>query len=138
MRHFYSRLLTPALAPALMLLSGCAPQGLYYWGDYEDSLYERYVENGNQQSEAYLRNTFTEATTQQRKVPPGVYADYGFLLFRRGDKAGAIAYFRKEQELYPESQALMNKLIERIEQKDKTAEPDAQTTAVPAVEGDAQ
>lgn len=68
----------PMPAVLSLLLTGCAPQGLYYWGDYESSLYERYVENGNQQSEAYLRSTFTEAEARHRKVPPGVYADYGF------------------------------------------------------------
>lgn len=103
-------------------MTGCVPHGLYYWGDYESSLYERYVENDGQQTEAYLRGTFTKAETQHRKVPPGVYADYGFVLYRRGDKAGAIAYFQKEKALYPEAQALMDKLIERVQQKDKVDE----------------
>ncbi|MGR8929634.1 MAG: DUF4810 domain-containing protein [Gammaproteobacteria bacterium] len=135
----FSKRSLPAFGALLILLplTGCAPQGLYYWGDYESSLYERYVENGNQQTDAYLRNTFTEAANYQRKVPPGVHADYGFVLFTRGDKAGAISYFQKERELYPESQALMNKLIERIEQKDKAANTSVETTS-PATVGGAQ
>ena len=44
------------------------------------------------------------------RVPPGAYADYGFLLFRRGDRKGAIAYFEKERLLFPESSAFMTKL----------------------------
>ncbi len=103
-----------------MLLSGCVPPGLYYWGDYETSLFERYVENNPQHTDAYLTQTLTEAEAQHRKVAPGVYADYGFLLYTRGDKAGAIENFQKERALYPESQALMNKLIERIQQKDQS------------------
>lgn len=109
-----------------VMLAGCAPSGLFYWGDYETSLFERYVQNNPQQTDAYLSQTLLEAERQHRMVPPGVYADYGFLLYTRGDKAGAIANFQKERALYPESQALMNKLIERIEQKDKAA------TATPA------
>lgn len=125
--------------PALLSLSlaGCAPQGLYYWGDYESSLYERYVENDKQNTEAYLRSTFTEAETAHRKVPPGVCADYGFLLYRRGDKAGAIAYFDKEKALYPESQALMDKLIERLRRKEQSAEP-ANDVSTPVLEGGVQ
>ncbi len=109
----------------LLVLSGCAPQGLFFWGDYETSLYERYVNNDGQHTDAYLRNTFTEAERQHRRVPPGLYADYGFLLYTRGDKSGAMTYFEKERELYPESTALMNKLIEKIKQQEKPSTNEA-------------
>ncbi len=118
----------------LSALSGCAPHGLFYWGDYESSLYDRYVDNNSQHTDAYLRNTITEAEQRQQRVPPGVFADYGFLLYTRGDKAGAIAYFQKERSLYPESTALMNTLIEKIQQKEKPAEPKSETTATPVLQ----
>ena len=51
-------------------------------------------------------------------MPPGVYADYGFMQYRKGDKAGAIKFFNLEKNLYPEATALMNKLIERINKND--------------------
>lgn len=101
----------------VILMSGCTPKGLYYWGDYEESLYDRYVENDPQQAYDHLKQTILEAESQKRRVPPGIYADYGFMLFSRGDLAGAITYFRQEQSLYPESTALMAKLISKIEQK---------------------
>lgn len=104
-----------------VMMTGCVPPGLYHWGDYETSLFERYVENNTQHTDTYLTQTLLEAERQHRKVPPGVYADYGFLLYTRGDKAGAIKNFQKERALYPESLALMNKLIERIQQKEKSA-----------------
>ncbi len=118
-----------------MMLSGCAPSGLYYWGDYETSLFERYVENNPQHTDAYLSQTLLEAEQQHRKVPPGVYADYGFLLYSRGDKAGAIANFQKERSLYPESLALMNKLIERIQQQEKSAEASSNPSSAESVTG---
>ncbi len=112
-----------------ILLSGCAPGGLFYWGDYEDSLYQRYIEHDPAQAEIYLRETIVEAEQNQYRVPPGVYADYGFMLYRRGDKPAAIAYFGKEQETYPESSALMTKLIERVRlqmnPKSNETKPDA-------------
>lgn len=113
------RMMTWCVLPACFL-AGCAPQGLFYWGAYEDALYDRYVENSGEQAQAYLRQSMTEAEANRMPVPPGLYADYGFVLFQRGDKAGAIDYFRRERELYPESTALMDKLIERIEQQDKS------------------
>ena len=100
-------------------LAGCAPPALYQWGEYEDSLYRRYVKEDIAGAEAYLRETLVAAELKSR-VPPGVYADYGFLLYRRGDYAGAIEKFEREKRAFPESAALMSKLIERIQQQRDT------------------
>ena len=106
----------------LLLLGGCAKPGLYYWGEYEASLGDRYIDNNPAPTEERLRTTIVEAEKRNQKIPPGVNADYGFLLFTRGDKAGAISYFEKEKQLYPESAALMLKLIDKINQKSKEVE----------------
>lgn len=70
----------------IMILTGCAPSERYYWGSYEASLIERYAVNNTQLSASYLSQTLLEAEKQQQAgaqfVPPGVYADYGFLLYR--------------------------------------------------------
>ena len=100
-------------------LWGCAPPALYQWGEYEDSLYRRYVKEDSAGAEAYLRETIVAAELKSR-VPPGVYADYGFLLYRRGDYAGAIQKFEQEKRAFPESAALMSRLIERIQQQRAT------------------
>jgi len=99
--------------------TGCAPPALYQWGEYEDSLYRRYVKEDIAGAEAYLRETLVAAELKSR-VPPGVYADYGFLLYRRGDYAGAMEKFEQEKRAFPESAALMSKLIERIQQQRET------------------
>jgi hypothetical protein len=106
---------------ALVLISGvingCASNNeTFYWGDYENTLYERYVKNENGEIEAELKSTLNNAEQQQKRVAPGIYADYGFILYKRGDKQGAINAFNTESRLYPESTALMNKLIEKIQQ----------------------
>lgn len=113
------------------LLSGCA-KTIFFWGDYEDSLYERYVENDPQQAYLKLNRTIVEGESQKLKLAPGIYADYGFVLFQRGDSSGAIQYFLKEKQQYPESTALMNKLISKIEEKQKKGEKSSvETTIVP-------
>ncbi|WP_051906557.1 DUF4810 domain-containing protein [Methylomarinum vadi] len=103
-----------SLVALAFFLNGCAPSGIFYWGDYEDSLYQRYIEQNSAQAEVYLQETITDAERNHYRVPPGVYADYGFLLYRRGDKQAAIAFFNKEKRTYPESVMLMEKLIERV------------------------
>lgn len=104
-----------------LTLSGCAPKNLFYWGNYEDSLYERYINNDTKQTEIYLRELIDNAAKENMRVPPGIFADYGFILYQRGDKKSAIDYFKKEKQLYPESQILMNKLIKRV--KRQTTQP---------------
>ena len=97
---------------------GCATPSIYYWGNFEDGLHNRYITQDQAQADVYLFETIRTAEQQNLRVPPGAYADYGFLLFKRGDREGAIAYFEKEKRLFPESSAFMTKLIERVKQKD--------------------
>jgi hypothetical protein len=128
MKKFNQILLQPHLRSSfvvlsILILSGCAVPEIHYWGGYESSLYDRYVDNKPQESEEDVRSTLLEAESQHKRIPPGVSADYGFMLYKRGDMAGAISYFEKEKKLYPESGALMAKLIERINKKSKAAVP---------------
>ena len=128
------------LLASITLLTGCASNSLYYWGDYSDSLEYRYEQEDIAQAEQLLRQQMasyqnsggTPATSDVRRVPPGMYADYGFLLFRRGDMVGAIAFFQREKEAFPESTGLMNKLIERIRKKTGITGPVSASPATPA------
>jgi hypothetical protein len=110
-------------------LTGCATPSTYHWGKFENGLHDRYVNEDHAQADVYLLETITAAEQQNLRVPPGAYADYGFLLFKRGDRNGAIAYFEKERRLFPESSAFMTKLIERIKQKEAEATEKAQPQA---------
>jgi hypothetical protein len=51
------------------------------------------------------------------------------VLFKRGDREGAISYFEKEKRMFPEPSAFMTKLIERVQQKEKEAVEKTQTNA---------
>jgi len=107
---------------ALTCGTGCAPRSLYDWGEYEDSLYLRYNSSDFAQAETAVAETLP-TTAHPSRVPPGVYADYGFLLYRRGDYARAIQFFEKEQTTYPESSLLMTKLIDRVRQRSAGKQP---------------
>jgi hypothetical protein len=116
MTSLISKRLLVATLP-IFLLTGCV-EPLFYWGKYENSLVERYIDNNPAQTETHLRELMTEAESEHKRIPPGICADYGFALFKRGDKLGAITYFEKEKQLYPEATPFMTKLIERIKQQD--------------------
>jgi hypothetical protein len=100
-------------------LTACTPS-LYHWGEYEDSLYKRQIDTSEKgQVEAFkmLEVTIQEAEMKNYRVPPGVYADYGYFLFKQGRADEAITYFKKEAVTYKESQYLMESVISRIEKK---------------------
>jgi hypothetical protein len=97
-------------------LSGCvsAPQSLYEWGSYQKDLL-RYSKNPGETKKFSdsLLVTIQKAETAHR-VPPGLYAEYGYTLLDQGDVNGATSYFVKERDLWPESAELMNRLIGRL------------------------
>ena len=48
------------------------------------------------------------------RMPPGLYAEYGYAMLEMGDARTAIVYFQKERDLWPESAFLMEAVIRRL------------------------
>lgn len=111
---------TRGAALALLVLStaACAPKPLYYWGTYEDSLQASYVTHDRAQALAALESTLAAAQQAGGRVPPGLYAEYGFLLYQGGQHERAISFFQQEAVLYPESKPLMDKLTAKVRAQD--------------------
>jgi hypothetical protein len=105
---------------SLFTLAGCGTPPLYHWGDYEESLLIRHEdtsEEGQQEAFKMLEATIQEAEEKNGRLAPGIYADYGYLLFKQGNTKGAIENFNKEAALYPESKYFMDSIISRIEER---------------------
>ena len=73
------------------LLTGCAPsQKTFYWGEYSSTLYD-YKKNPDEKTlEAYQKQLtliIEESGKKKIKVPPGVYAEYGYILMKDGKEA---------------------------------------------------
>jgi len=111
---------------SLGMLQGCAAvtEAGYYWGGYSGTLY-KYTKDPN---EATLANHVEELekiieVSQQKslRVPPGIYAELGYILARQGNEAGAAAQFEREMTLYPESRVFLERLqIETHKVSDKS------------------
>jgi len=111
------------VALAVPLGAGCAPKRAYYWGDYDSALYTYY--QNPQQSEAYVQRLgeiIQKAETEKDKVPPGLYAEYGYALFEAGRLDEAIIYYKKERDQWQESVVFMDKMI-RNTQRLKESRP---------------
>lgn len=48
-------------------------------------------------------------------VPPGLYAEYGYLLYKTGKKDEGLSFLRQEIKLYPESERYISRIIKQIE-----------------------
>jgi len=102
-----STLLKGALLAGACLLTACAPVSppLYYWGEYQPSLYQNHklgVTNYSTQITA-LEAIVARAQAQGQSVPPGLHAHLGMLYFNTGRESEALAQFAFEKQLFPES-----------------------------------
>jgi hypothetical protein len=97
--------------------TGCAPRPLYDWGRYEEGLQASYIAHDDAKVWSSLDATVTAAERSGHRLPPGACAEYGFALYRRGECDRAIAYFEREEQAFPESKPLMDKLITKIRGK---------------------
>lgn len=102
---------------AFILLTGCATQKQrYYFGDYSHTLYKS-VKNQNDESllkhKQELEKIVSESEKRNLVVPPGIYAELGYLYLKANNTNEAVRLFQKESEVYPESKYFMDRLINK-------------------------
>lgn len=95
----------------LIPLAGCATEQ-YKWGNYETALYQYYKNPGDLDGFAEELTEMIEKGEPEDRVPPGVYAEYGYVLYVQEKNEEAISYFKKEKNKWPESKHLMDIMIE--------------------------
>lgn len=105
---------------AVLLLGSCAPsvKPLYTWGNYEDVSYT-YLKKNDEQSAQLLIEAYKQIIEKQegsrQTVPPGIYADYGFLLASTGKVKEGKDLMLKEITLYPESKVFVERILKLID-----------------------
>ncbi|GFO61018.1 lipoprotein [Geomonas silvestris] len=111
-----------ALALAALTLAGCATKPVYYYGDYTKTQLE-YVREPNEQTMKQRFEALDDIIANSKdksssgRVPPGIYADYGYLLTVTGKNAEAVAKYKQERELYPESAVFVDYMINKTNSK---------------------
>lgn len=96
---------------ALFALVGCQPAQTYEWGNYEGSLYALMKDPGSLDKYGQGLQRQIEEGERSGKVPPGIYAEYGYFLTVTNQPGEAIKYYEKEKQRWPESTRLMDKMI---------------------------
>lgn len=104
--------------------AACAPTTMYHWGAYDTALHGHYANPTDRAAwvEA-LRVAILEAEEKGLRVPPGLYAEYGYALLEEGKPQEAIAWFQKEKAKWPESTVLMDKMVRNAGQRSAKAGP---------------
>ncbi len=103
-----------------VVLCAAPSKSLYSWYGYENAVYQD-VKKGTPESQEKLLGEYERIIARQeairRTVPPGMYAEYGFLLCRSGHREEGISYLKEEIRLYPESEKYISRIIKQLEEK---------------------
>jgi len=105
----------------LLSLGACAQQTtMYEWGSYSPSLLKHYKKSSDlAELSVKLQESLTKAEAAG-KIPPGLYAEYGYVQLELGNQSEAITYFSKERDRWPESAPFMTKVMNRLSAKPRT------------------
>lgn len=112
---------------SIILFVGCAEKQMYFFGDYSKTLYGLSKDNNAEASSNHkqqLEEIISESETSNLPVPPGIYAELGYINLRYGNSKEAIKLFQIETALYPESKPFMDRLINKAEANQQPVESD--------------
>ena len=97
----------------ISFIVGCAQERLYYWGNYSQTLYKYKKlpkEENLEAHKACLVQIIEESNKRNKRTPPGVCCEYGYILLREGKTQQALVYFEMEEKTYPESKVFIERL----------------------------
>jgi len=101
----------------LTLLVGCQSTQVFFWGSYEEGLFQEFIEPGAMPPGVRIQQLQTEiqqALTEGQHIAPGIYAHIGYLAVIAGDKTSAHKAFEQEKALFPESSHFMDHLLLKL------------------------
>jgi hypothetical protein len=106
------------VAICVIALTSCQTQSLYSWYDSENATYQ-YTKRGTDELLTQAMAQYEKVIKGQKgvrmTVPPGVNAEYGYLLCKAGKKEEGLALLRAEIAAYPESEKFISRIINQLE-----------------------
>ncbi|WP_372775599.1 DUF4810 domain-containing protein [Mangrovibacterium sp.] len=111
--------LTAASLIAFAAISCTVQQPLYNWKGYDDAVYA-YTKTADEQSVEHLIKIYDKLIEKpggtRQAPPPGVCADYGYILLKKGETEKGKELLVRETILYPESKQFIDRIIKRFEE----------------------
>jgi hypothetical protein len=108
------------LAAALCALNGCAAKPVYYWGHYDELVYEMYANPGKADpgtQVTVLTEDIDKAHAQGMRVPPGVHAHLAYMYYQLGNQGSAEKELQAEKTLFPESTTFVDGMLQRLKKQ---------------------
>ena len=104
-------------ALTVVIFSGCATrqQPLYYWGDYQATVYSHFKgEKGPEEQIQELEKIQEQALAQGKAVPPGLRAHLAMLYGQTGRSDRLVENLEAEKKQFPESTTFMDFLLKKF------------------------
>ena len=103
----------------IMTISSCTTTTtLYSWYNYEDITYQ-YSKRKTDELQVKVLEQYQKLTEKQKgtrgTVPPGLYAEYGYLLYMTGKQEEGLKFLKEEIRLYPDSEKYISRIINHLE-----------------------
>lgn len=115
------RKLLPVILTSIVLVSCETTQkvpALYSWHNYENTTYQYSKRQTDELRDKVLAEYKVLVENQKGVrgvVPPGLYAEYGYLLCKVGEKEKGLEALKEEIKLYPESEQYISRIIKQLE-----------------------
>jgi hypothetical protein len=118
-------------------LIGCrGAQTRYNWSNYDNQMYHHYKNPAERDAFVQALKEIMDNAEQDGKMPPGIYAEYGFALYEQGNNQQAVVYFQKEANKWPESRSFMTKLIANANNREKNLKANVKLPVAQEVDAD--
>ena len=98
-------------------ISGCGRPQRVEWCNYSETYYAMTREPTPvliKEHQDELVHIIDNAEKKNKPVPPGVLAEYGYMLAREGNIKQAVVYYEKEIAAYPESEQFVTVLVRMV------------------------
>ena len=118
------------------LAQGCASGRKYAWGKYDTDLYYHYKKPQDREGHMERLKEIVDNAEADNRVPPGLYAEYGYCLYETGNIDEAVIYFEREKGKWPESNVLMEKMVRNARRQQESLKRSSSTTPSPGPEGE--
>ena len=108
-----------AVVSVLALTScGTVQPDLYSWYNSEDATYQ-YTKRASEEKLNAAMEQYKKVINNQKGArqvaPPGVNAEYGYLLVKAGQKQEGLTLLKQEVVLYPESEKFISRIIKQLQ-----------------------
>lgn len=112
----------PVIMMLAVMATGCATtkSSMYNYGTYSESYYAMKKEANADTSlewKSTLETIISDSKTDKLRVPPGVFANLGYIYLQANNNEKAVFFFQAEKEAYPEAGKFMNNLIRKVEKQ---------------------